>query len=1440
VDSPLVGIGVLGPLTIDGGSAGATRPGPRDRTVLAALVVGGAEALSLDQLAEAVWGAEPPASWRKVLHGCVARLRRALGPDAIETMPAGYRLTATDTDARRFDRLVRRGREQLDLGAPDRALFLVDEALALWRGRPLVDVEGWEPGRTEAGRLTESRLDAQELRLDAALRAGRHLEILAEARARAGETPLRERRWALLALAQYRAGQQSEALASLRRVRTLLDDELGVDPGDDLVALETAILRHDPSLRAAGPPPRVAAGCPYPGLLAYDVDDADMFFGRAAETAECLRRLSVCGVLAVVGASGSGKSSLVRAGVVAGLRGSASVGRPAVVVTTPGRRPMEALPPVPAQGPAPVLVVDQCEEVFTLCRDPVEQREFLGALEAWADRAALVVVLRADRFAEASTHAGFARLVERGLYLLGPMGPADLRTAIEAPAARSGLRLEPGLVDLLVRDVEGQPGALPLLSHALRQTWRRREGATLTVGGYRDAGGIREAVANTAEELYERMPAEERPLVRDLFLRLVVPAPDGEPSRSRVARRLVATSPTHDSMIERLVAARLLTSDDGVVELAHEALARAWPRLRAWLEEDTDGQRIRHHLTSAADAWDGMGRPNSEVYRGVRLAAALEWHERSRSTLNTTEAAFLAAARSLAEAEESRAAQDARRQGRVNRRLRTLLAVAAVLLVVAGGAAVVADRQSRRADAVAASADARRIGALAGTVPQVDLALLLAAHGVRMDDTAATRANLLAALNRHPQLIGAVHSPDRARSAIGAGTDGRTLALFSGSHVGVYDTATRTATWHRVDTRDVDRRGGAAVRPDGAQIAVPYLTPAATSANQRDRKSVRLVGTGGRTDATVVPQTLSAYAFPASVGYSLDRRLLVVTYREDKSSRSINGIWDVTWPDPRHVGDITTPWQTDFARLSPDGTLLYTAHRPTNSDVAATAPNIVELFDVRGPVVVSDVAHGRPVRQFATTGLPLDLSPDGRLLATAAGPPDADRPTTGAAVTLVDAVTGQQRTRLDDGGPGDVRQARFSPDGRLVAVVTTDNTTTVWTVATGERLETLRGDATRVVDLAFSPDGATLYTANETGSTLIWDLRGDRRFAARRTVVDTTHMSAPAIAVAPDGDHAALHWSQTDGAGRASGRLSVADLRTGRVTPTVDTRHGRYHGVAWRPDGGQLATTGEDGFVRTWDPTSGRMLHERQVSDTDVPGVAYSPDGSRLIVTDGRLLQFDPDGLRPVADLINFPRQRMWRPTPARDGRTVVAVAAPSSGDPPPAAGRAIALADLREGRVRSVAVDVDAAAAALSPDGRRLAVAGRGGEVLLVDALTGDRVRPAVAGHDGGAGSIAFSADGRTLVVGGSDGRVTTWDGHTGELLGAITLASSDHVTYPAFRPDGHTVVVMTSAGTAFTWDTDPRHWTAHACTVAGRNLTRAEWSQVLGDRPYEQACRP
>lgn len=1389
---------MLGPLTINR-SGQLARIGRRDRVVLATLVAAGGEAQRLDRLAEAVWGERPPVSWRKVLHGCVARLRRVLGAAAIATVPDGYRIAvaASEIDACCFEQLLGRARELLVLDDADHALFVAGEALALWRGPALPELEAWEPGRIEAGRLAELRLDAEELRVEAALRAGRHIEVLADAQAQVAAAPLRERRWALLAQAQYRSGRQSEALASLRRARQVLSAELGLDPGPELADTERAILRQDPSLRPVQRPPEESAACPYLGLIAYDVGDAEAFFGREADTAECLRRLAATGVLVVVGASGSGKSSLVRAGVAATLRRQ---GRP-VTVLHPGHHPAASLIVLPVSGPAPILVVDQCEEVVTLCRDPGEQDRFFTALADYPGRGPLVVALRADRLGAICNHPGFARLVEKGLYLISAMREPQLRTAVEAPARRAGLVLEAGLIDLLVRDVEGEPGALPLLSHALRQTWLRREGRTLTVAGYRATGGVRGAVANTAEELYEQTPIPYRPMLRDLLLRLVAVTSDGEANRGRIPRRLVAASPGQEQVLEDLVAARLVTSDKDAVALAHEALTRVWPRMRSWLDEDAEGQRLRQHVSFAADAWEAMGRPDSELYRGVRLAQAAEWRDRSGPSLSSTEEAFLTAAGNLADAEQALAAQRAREQAKANRRLRTLLAAAVALLVLAGGAGAYAARQADRAGTAALSAEARRISALAQTIANADQSLLLAAGAVRMDDTAANRAGLLAVLGRNPQLIGVLQGPERVASHLGVSGDGSALIVLNGAQVGVFDTRTHAGSWQPYGVRAEELPAAAAIRPDGEQIAIPY--------GPIDKPAIRLVATRGPTAQSFRPARLAFDSLATAAAYSPDGKRLAVVYRQEEHEATEVRIWSVD-AIARPPSTVTAPWITEIVRFSPDGRLLYTA----------------------GPAgqVVFDVTTGRRLRSYAPPGPPLELSPDGQLLAIAAP--------RGGEVVLVDAGSGRERARLSGGGTGRIQQLRFSPYGRLLAASAADNTTTVWTTATREPAEVLHGHANAVVDIAFGRDTATLYTSDRDGTTLIWDLRGDRRFVTRRALAKTTDISTTDIAISPDGSTAAFASRRTGADGRSRSLLSVVDLRSGRTQAVFDTGHRRQQSIAWRPDSTQLATTGEDGYVRVWDPGTGRLVNERQLSHTPVHGLVYSRDGARLIVTDDRVLQLDAGSLQPVANLLRLPGDPAQRPVISPDDHTVVALDALPGETVPPDAASSVAYVDLHAGKARDWTIGVAGLAAAFAPDGRRLAVGGHNGEVILLDTGSGAPVRPAVTAHDGPAGPAAYSADGRTVVVGGRDGRVTVWDGHTGEPLGVITPAPPGVRTYPAFLPDGHTVMIVSSDGAVHTWDARPHEWIAHACRIVSRDLTPAERSHAAGDHIPVPAC--
>ena len=362
--SAAVGVSVLGPVEVDGDSSLE----PRDRAVLAVLAIRRGQVVSPAQFADALWGDSPPGSWPKQVQICIGRLRRVLGSAAIETTAGGYRLTLDDDDidVRRFESLVERARVLRASGEPDRAAATLGRGLALWRGSPLEQLDGWLPAESEVARLEELRRTAEEDWLDARLDAGDHHRVAAEAEAMVNAEPLRERRWASLALAQYRCARQADALRSLTRARHVLVEQIGLSPGPELTELEAAILRQDPALGSVAESTAVSRDCPYKGLAPFDEHDADSFFGRDDEIAACVERLRTHPFLVVAGPSGCGKSSLVRAGLVPVLRDR---GRE-VLVVVPGSDPGATATVIRATTAATVVVVDQFEELFELGHPP--------------------------------------------------------------------------------------------------------------------------------------------------------------------------------------------------------------------------------------------------------------------------------------------------------------------------------------------------------------------------------------------------------------------------------------------------------------------------------------------------------------------------------------------------------------------------------------------------------------------------------------------------------------------------------------------------------------------------------------------------------------------------------------------------------------------------------------------------------------------------------------------------------------------------------------------------------------------------------------------------------------------------------------------------------------------------------------------------------------
>src|SRR5687768_17131797 len=437
--------------------------------------------------------------------------------------------------------------------------------------------------------------------------------------------------------------------------------------------------------------------CPYKGLNYFDESDADLFVGREALTAKLTERVLALNssdsppgtqFLAIVGASGSGKSSLVRAGLVPALRWNKVSADWQIHILTPTAHPLESLAAsltsdslsvvatstliddlsrdprslqifvkrqLPSENQAQaLLVIDQFEETFSLCRSEEERAAFISNLLTAASEAdgpvIVIITLRADFYAHCASYIPLREALAANQEYIGAMSVEELRRAIEEPARRGRWEFEPGLVDLLLHDIGREPGALPLLSHALLETWQRRRGRLMTLSGYTSSGGVRGAIAETAEAVFtDQFTAEQQEIARRIFLRLTELGDEtstGDTRRRATFNELILKpeerNATH-SVLKALADARLITTGEDTVEVAHEALIREWPTLRGWLEDNRDDLRLHRHLTESAQEWAALNREADMLYRGARLTQVHEWANTHEDEMNALEREFLAA-----------------------------------------------------------------------------------------------------------------------------------------------------------------------------------------------------------------------------------------------------------------------------------------------------------------------------------------------------------------------------------------------------------------------------------------------------------------------------------------------------------------------------------------------------------------------------------------------------------------------------------------------------------------------------------------------------------------------------------------------------------------------------------------------------------------------------
>ena len=1450
---------ILGPLEVARDGEPLVLGAAQQRALLAVLVLHRGEVVLVDRLIDELWGERAPAAAAKTVQVYVSQLRKALGAGVIVTQGRGYRLAIApeQVDAGRFEALGAEGRRALASGDAARAKQRLCSAIGLWRGEPLADF-AYEPfAQAAIGRLRQARLAALEDRIEADLALGADGELIGEIEALIAANPLAERLRGHLMLALYRAGRQADALAVYRQTSELLRHELGLEPSRPLQELERSILGQDPCLDAARNAAAARGGpvgvCPFKGLAFFDRADAEYFCGRERLVADLLARLVESPLVGILGSSGVGKSSLLRAGVLPALSAGSLPGSAGwrQVLLRPGTHPAAELSRALAgdrlghvigqlaPGERLVVAVDQLEELFTLCEREDERAAFADQLAAAArdpERRALVVVsLRADFYGRLASYPRLAALLSASHVLVGPMNRGELARAIEQPAARAGLEIERPLAEALVSDVAEEPGGLPLLSTTLLQLWRARDGRALRYHSYRASGGVRGAVARLAEDAYTQLGDSQRPIARGLLLRLAS-GEDGTLARRRVPlgqlERITGVGP----VLAELTDARLLTVSDGEVELSHEALLREWPRYRAWLEEDRIGRRVHAHLTAAATDWDARGRDAADVYRGARLAAALDWRAGREQELNQAERDFLDASRAAA--------------GRAQRRLRMVLAAVAALLLVAVAGGVVALINQQSASNHARVALARQLGAQAVNEPRLDRAMLLAREAVTLDRSPQTEGTLLATLQRHPAVTGTFALPVDLAPQLAVSPDGRTLAVShflinqygftDDPHVSLGDIRfydPRTRTLQRAPVPHFGGAGPPAYSSDGSLLAYPTdnLLP---SIAVRDAHTLKPL-----TTLTFDPfQTarLTADTAHASILIAPDGRTAYCAYRAYDLTRSF----------------AKAPGATYLARWSlPSGRLLSTTRIDSGAVLA------VRLIDAGTRLLVVDAQSVsafdansvRRLNSVAITPAPASaaaISPDGGAIAVGSQ--------TGQ-VWFVDPSTGHARPGAGARGSA-VTSLTYSRDGRAVASTGNDNKVIVWDPQAARSAEVLTAPAEQVQYVAFSPDRTTLYTSSLGGVLLEWDLAGDRSFGrrfplgARSPCCGPVLPPAPPLAVSPDGSTFAVRL------GTSTVGLFSAHTLHQLASFTIGPKGAMVTALAWSPTRPVLAVAGYSGLVQLWrvdgTPRLARSLtglHAVPGAPEAIQALTFSPDGRLLAASDSS--RTDTQGIAGVILTqygTHFAALAIWR---ASNGQLVVPQIGLGTGP-----GRSAAVAFSRDGKLLAASrpdgsdLVVDPATGQVrqtlhplgadetvsltfAPSGT-LATGTRGGIAQLWNPISGDQVAGPVAVAAGPVTSIAFDPTGQRFATGGQDGTVKLWSSPTLQQEGAALTTEQGAATTAAFEPGGKGLLAVDDHGNGFTWPTSLAAWEQRSCAVAGRNLTRAEWARYLPGHPYRRVC--
>lgn len=1207
---------------------------------------------------------------------------------------------------------------------------------------------------------------------------------------------------------------------------------------------------------------------PYLGLSAFDEGDRENFFGRESLINSLLVRFSGTGIasrcIGVVGPSGSGKSSVVRAGLSPALREGVVGGSEQWFTTSmvPGSNPFESLEAallrVAVNPPSSLLsqlqdgqrgvlrclrrclvddrdkiylVIDQFEEIFTSSDEQVAS-DFLSALAVAVEDPQtplrLVFTLRADYYDRPLAHPAFARIVDATTVNVTPLSADELERAMVGPAQRHGVGFEPGLVALIVADCIGQPAPLPLLQYAISELFDRRDGATLTIAAYEDMGRLSGALAGRAEAIHNDATEDQRSAVRRTFGRLISPAEETADLRRRVRLGDFGDDPNTAWVLEKFGEARLVTFDrdpssrEPTVEVAHEALLREWPRLAAWLDADRDVLRSTNAVAAAADAWDDSGRPDTDLYRGGRLENAIGLTVGAPERLRPIDAEFVSA--SQRSAEEERASEQRRvrrlRQGIVG------IAVALVFALIAGGLAfdqqrraneqanraeeqaILAVEQTKIAENQATLADQQTRVAetqteLAGQrVQEAELAtLILGSTTVAADDG---ELSILLALEAHRRTPG----PESEQAVLKAVTTSRTLTNPLSSFE--YRSGSgRTAPGEGCLPLIMNSSGERVSFMDGdLLISVDALTGVETSHGPAPFSCTNWIGDP-----------------------DLDRRMAYSPEGEVWFG-SYDGVWDV---------------KRDFGSPIDGFTHLNAAHRVLVGLTEEEQVRTVIIDDrtgqtigapilwPQGPILgeASDdgalIGLGFARESGNTTGLTVvfDSETGGEIFRSADFTPAAFAldsvanellvGTEDRSLLTIDLLTGEVLSSFRTAARSDLRNVGVRQDGSIV--VSSSDEVLIYNRRTGFTGE--RFDMPERFHVVLRPDGK-LFTTD--GSDLLLEVY---ELALTSGVGDTIDLAGPSSAVFGDGSVAVID-RQTSG-------VESIDLATGdRVEVLLDTPDGdTFEPIFVVSDQGGFLAVSDDAQVARWE--DGLMVERIRLSSDRPLGspASHAPISFRegtLIVSAGA------EGLPTESWLVNAnPGELELLAT--TDGPEVAASAVTAEGGSHLLVPDGTVLTHDRGGTVRgntATGVIIDPRSSSTSAFYKESVAFGGPVGAVVVD-FEARLVQKLPSLQDAVTG-LAFARDGTVLVAGSQDGTVRTWDiesnTSTGVIwrgTGPITIGPYDEETDSVWIAEPTRLVNLSL---------NPEAVIAQACEIVSRDLTREEWSLYVGDGDVQSAC--